>query len=104
MLSPVPNSRRALAAQAPKVSRAGAGDDEVGLLRHAVFEYSSAVEHEAAAFPATCPTTRSRPTNVAEPSLRYIIKYSTCPSPAISPPNVFVTAARVSFGRSWPSP
>src|SRR4030095_940129 len=54
-------------------------------------------------FPATCPTTRSRPTNAAEPSLRYIIKYSTCPSPAISPVNILVTAARVSFGRSWPS-
>ena len=47
---------------------------------------------------------RSKPTNVAEASLRYIIKYSTCPSPAISPVNVLVTAARVSFGRSWPSP
>src|SRR5467141_1132575 len=47
--------------------------------------------------------TRSRPTNVAEPSMEYIIKYSTRPSPSISPVNVFVTAARVSFGRSWPS-
>jgi hypothetical protein len=41
--------------------------------------------------PATCPTIRSRPTNVAEPSLRYIIKYSTCPSPEISPVKVFAT-------------
>src|SRR5882724_883304 len=55
MLSPVPNSRRALAAQAPKVSRARAGDDEVGLLGHAVLEYSSAVEHEAARFPCNLP-------------------------------------------------
>src|SRR2546430_10820137 len=103
MLSPVPNSRRALAAQAPKLSRAGASDDDIGLLRRAVLEYSSTLEHEAVAFPATCPTTRSRPTNVAEPSLRYIIRYSTCPSPTISPVKVFVTAARVNFGRSWPS-
>src|SRR2546426_372862 len=103
MLSPVPNSRRALAAEATKLSGSGARDDGIGLLRHAVLEYSSALEHKVPAFPATCPTTRSRPTNVAERSLRYIIKYSTCPSPAISPVNDFVTAARVSFGRSWPS-
>src|SRR2546425_3692396 len=32
-LSPMPNSRRALAAQAPKLSRAGARDYEIGLLR-----------------------------------------------------------------------
>src|SRR6266704_3763288 len=51
MLSPVPNSRRALAAQAPKLSHAGARDDEIGFLRHAVLEYSSALEHEAACFP-----------------------------------------------------
>src|SRR5688572_20739404 len=51
MLSSVPNSRRALATQALKLSRAGARDDEIGLLRHAVLEYSSALEHEAARFP-----------------------------------------------------
>src|SRR2546428_13767700 len=51
MLSPVPNSRRALAAQAPKLSRAGARDDDIGLLRRAVLEYSSALQHEAARFP-----------------------------------------------------
>src|SRR6266851_1607978 len=55
MLSPVPNSRRALAAQAPKLSRAGARDDEIGLLRHAVLEYSSALKHEAARFPCNVP-------------------------------------------------
>src|SRR4029453_17277946 len=51
MLSPVPNSRRALAAQAPKLSRAGARDDGIGLLRHAILEYASALEHEAARSP-----------------------------------------------------
>src|SRR5213593_3750270 len=55
MLSPVPNSRRALAAQAPKLSCAGARDDEVGLLRRAVLEYSSALEHKAARFPCNVP-------------------------------------------------
>src|SRR4029453_9016496 len=55
MLSPVPNSRRALATQAPKVSCAGARDDEIGLLRQAVLEYSSALEHEAARFPCNMP-------------------------------------------------
>src|SRR5216110_1693973 len=85
MLSPVPNSRRAFAAQASKLSGTGPRDDEIRLLRRAALEYSSALEHEAARFPATRPTTRPRPTKVAEPSLRYIIKYSTCPSPAISP-------------------
>jgi hypothetical protein len=55
MLSPVPNSRRTLAAQALKLSRAGARDDEIGLLRHAVLEYSGALEHEAARFPCNVP-------------------------------------------------
>src|SRR2546425_12878519 len=55
MLSPVPNSRRALAAQAPKLSRAGARDDDIGLLRRAVLEYPSALEHEAARFPCNVP-------------------------------------------------
>src|SRR5438093_6349038 len=55
MLSPVPDSRRALTAQAPKLFRAGARDDEIGLLRHAVLEYSSALEHEAARFPRNVP-------------------------------------------------
>src|SRR5437588_7597750 len=51
MLSPVPNSRRALAAEATELSRSGARDDGIGLLRHAVFEYSSALQHKAARFP-----------------------------------------------------
>src|SRR5437773_10335510 len=55
MLSPVPNSRRARAAQASKLSCAGARDDEVGLLRRAVLEYSSALEHKAARFPCNVP-------------------------------------------------
>src|SRR5437867_4345335 len=55
MLSPVPNSRRALAAQASKLSRAGARNDEIGFLRHAVLEYSSALEHEAARFACNVP-------------------------------------------------
>src|SRR6266571_2329539 len=50
MLSPVPNSRRALAAQALKFSRARARDDKIGFLRHAVLEYSSALQYEAARF------------------------------------------------------
>src|SRR5207249_373205 len=55
MLSPVPHSRRALAAQASKLSRAGARNDEIGFLRHAVLEYSSAFEHEAALLPSKVP-------------------------------------------------
>src|ERR1700754_914784 len=55
MLSPVPDSGRALAAQAPKFSRAGARDNEIGLLRHAVLEDSSALEYEAARFPRNLP-------------------------------------------------
>src|SRR5258708_35461654 len=55
MLRPVSNSRRALAVQAPKLSRAGARDDEVGLLSQAVLEYSRALEHETARFPCNVP-------------------------------------------------
>src|SRR3989441_8391018 len=55
MLSPVPISRRALGAQAPKLSRPGARYYEIGLLRHAVLEYSSALKHEAARFPCNLP-------------------------------------------------
>src|SRR5881628_3430941 len=55
MLRPVPNSRRALAPQAAKLSCAGARNDEIGLLRHAVLEYSSALEHKAARFPCNVP-------------------------------------------------
>src|SRR5207244_11388118 len=55
MFSPVPNSRCALPAQAPKLSRSGARDDGIGLLRHAVLEYSRALEHEAARFPCNVP-------------------------------------------------
>src|SRR5438067_10440816 len=51
MLSPVPKSGRALAAQASKLSGAGARDDGIGLLRHAVLEASSALEDKAARFP-----------------------------------------------------
>src|SRR5580765_1607095 len=51
MLDPVPNRRRALAAQAAKVSGAGPGNNEIGFLRHTILEYSSALEHEAAGFP-----------------------------------------------------
>src|ERR1041384_575203 len=49
------------------------------------------------------PTMRSRPMKVAEPSLRYIMRYSTCPSPSISPVKDLATLARVSLGRSCPS-
>src|SRR5207247_1336794 len=55
MLSPVPNRRRALAAQATKLSGSGARDNGIGLLRHAVLEYSSALEHKAARFPCNVP-------------------------------------------------
>src|SRR5438445_7420320 len=55
MLSPVPNARGALAAQASKLSGSGARDDGIGLLRHAVLEYSRALEHEAARFPCNVP-------------------------------------------------
>src|SRR5664279_4751214 len=55
MLSPVSNSRRALTAQALKLPGAGARDDEIGLVRHAVLEFSSALEHEAARFPGKVP-------------------------------------------------
>src|SRR6266542_6568734 len=55
MLGPVPNRRCALAAQAPKLARTGAWDDGIGLLRYAVLEYPSALEHEAARFPCNVP-------------------------------------------------
>src|SRR5438034_11529988 len=55
MLNPVPKSRRPLAAQATKLSGSGARDDGVGLLRHAVLEYSSALEHKAARSPCNVP-------------------------------------------------
>src|SRR2546430_5917142 len=55
MLSPVPNSRRALAAEDTKLSGSGARDDGIGLLRHAVFEYSSALQHKAARSPCNVP-------------------------------------------------
>src|SRR5207249_3668624 len=55
MLSPVPNSRRALAAQASKLSPAGARNDDIGFLRYAVLEYASALEHEAARFACNVP-------------------------------------------------
>src|SRR5439155_23962713 len=55
MLNPVPNSRRALAAQATKLSGSGARDDGIGLLRHAVLEHSSALEHKAARLPCNVP-------------------------------------------------
>src|SRR5438128_9547052 len=55
MISPVPNGRRALAPQASKLSCAGARNDVIRLLRHAVIEYSSALEHKAARFPCNVP-------------------------------------------------
>src|SRR5882724_7415096 len=55
MLGPVSNGRGALAAQAPKLSRTGTRDNEIGLLRHAVLEYSSALEDKAARFPCDVP-------------------------------------------------
>src|SRR6476661_5741391 len=55
MLSAVPDSRRTLAAQAPKLPRTGARDHDIGLLRHAALEYSGTLEHEAAGFPANVP-------------------------------------------------
>src|SRR5882762_11373978 len=48
VLRPVADSRLALAAQASKLSSAGARNDDIGLLRHAVLEYSSALQHKAA--------------------------------------------------------
>src|SRR5438128_2908993 len=51
MLSPVPDRRRALAPPASQRSGARARNDVVRLLRHAVLEYSSALQHEAARFP-----------------------------------------------------
>src|SRR2546427_10442328 len=55
MLSPVPNARGALAPQASKLPGSGARDDGIGLLRHAVLEYSHALEHKAARFPCNVP-------------------------------------------------
>src|SRR6266704_2583137 len=55
MLSPVPNSRRAFAAQASKLSGTGPRDDEIRLLRRAVLEYSSALKHEAVRFSCNVP-------------------------------------------------
>src|SRR5881409_1713951 len=55
MLSAVPNSRRALATQATKLSGSGARHDGIGLLRHTVLEHSSALEHKAARLPCNVP-------------------------------------------------
>src|SRR5438876_10407654 len=55
MLSPGPNSRRGLAPPTLKLSCARARHDEIGFLRHAVLEYSSALEHKAARFPCSVP-------------------------------------------------
>src|SRR6266576_4516092 len=55
MRSPMPNSRRALAAQAPMLSRAGARDDDIRLLRGAVLEYTRTLEDEAARLPCNMP-------------------------------------------------
>src|SRR5262245_20133992 len=46
---------------------------------------------------------RSRPTKAAEPSARYIIRYSTWCWPSMSPVKDFATVARVRRGRSGPS-
>src|SRR5256885_6337693 len=100
MLSPVPNSRRALAAQASKFSRAGASNDEIGFLRHAVLEYSSALEHKAARF--ACKVADD-PLDADERGRAVAAVHHQVfdmPLGAISPVNVFVTAALVSFGRS----
>ena len=90
MLGSLCDSRPAIAEQTSKLSRAGPRDHEIRLLRHAVLEYSGALEHKAAAFPCNAPNDPIEATKVAEPSPRYIIKYSTWPSPAISPVKVFV--------------
>jgi hypothetical protein len=55
MLRPVANGRLALAAQASKLTRARTMNDDIGLLRHAVLEYSSALEHKAACIPPKVP-------------------------------------------------
>src|SRR6267143_6204906 len=55
MLGPVPNPRGPLPAQASKLSGSGPRDDGIGLPRHAVLEYSSALEHKAARFPCNTP-------------------------------------------------
>src|SRR4029453_7913169 len=51
----MPRRRRALAAQALYLSSTGSRNDKIGLLRHAVFEYSGAMEHEAACLPCNVP-------------------------------------------------
>src|SRR5688572_23818489 len=55
MLRPVANGRLALAAQASKFSCAGASNDDIGLLRYTVLEYSSALKHKAARLPSKMP-------------------------------------------------
>src|SRR5688572_17793026 len=55
MLRPVTDSRRALASQGPKLPRAGSRDDGIGLLRHAILEDASTLEHEAARSPCKVP-------------------------------------------------
>src|SRR2546429_3003931 len=55
MLSPVPNSRRAFAAQASKLSGTEPTDEDIRLLRRPALEYSSALEHKAARFPCNAP-------------------------------------------------
>src|SRR5205814_1782012 len=44
-----------LAAEAPKLTCAGAGNDDVGFLRLPVLEYSGPLEHEAARLPGQLP-------------------------------------------------
>src|SRR2546422_8578324 len=51
MLHAVPHRGGALAAQAAKLSRSGAGHHGIGLLRHTGLEYPGALQHEAAGLP-----------------------------------------------------
>src|SRR2546425_9291598 len=51
MLHAVPHRGGALAAQAAKHSRSGAGHLGIGLLRHTGLEYPGALQHEAAGLP-----------------------------------------------------
>ena len=103
MFSPVPNSRRALAAQAPKLSRAGVRDYDIGLFRHAVLEYSSALKDEAARFPCHLPDDPLEAHERGRAVAAVHHQVFDMPLARDIAGERLDDGGRVSFGRSWPS-
>lgn len=85
------------------MSRSRAGDYGIRFLCQAALEDAGALQHEGSRSSLQSSADPLRPTNDAEPSAAYIIRYSTRPSPSMSPVKVLATLARVSLGRSGPS-